>query len=129
VRLAQGSWFGALDTDFGSLRGALDVIVSNPPYIADHEVLPADVVDFEPGAALFAGPDGTEALAIVLEGAAVWLRPGGVVVVELAPHQAEAVAALATSLGLADVEIGCDLTGRARFVVGRRPLPDAANAR
>ena len=37
------------------MRGALDVVVSNPPYIAGHEELPASVADWEPTSALVAG--------------------------------------------------------------------------
>lgn len=123
VQLAHGSWFDALDDRFASLRGAVDVVVSNPPYIADDEDLPADVVDHEPTSALFSGPAGTEFVVAVLEGAVPWLRPGGVVVVELAPHQADTMVAVASGLGYVDVGVGHDLAGRPRCVVARRPPP------
>src|SRR5581483_11962387 len=45
VRIEQGSWFDALPAAF---RGQFDVVVSNPPYIAAHEDLPPEVVDWEP---------------------------------------------------------------------------------
>ena len=57
VRLARGSWFDALPTE---LRGRLRLVVSNPPYVAEHEVpdLPADVAEWEPRDALVSGPTG-----------------------------------------------------------------------
>ena len=60
VRLERGSWFEALPPE---LRGALRLVVSNPPYVAEHEVveLPADVADWEPRDALVSGPSGLEA--------------------------------------------------------------------
>jgi len=117
VRLERGRWFDALP---GAFRGQFDVIVSNPPYIAAHEDLPAEVADWEPQSALVAGPAGTEAIADVVGGAVSWLAPGGAVVVELAPHQAEEARALAYDAGFGDVDVRPDLNGRARVLVARR---------
>lgn len=118
VTLAQGSWFDALPA---RLMGAVDVVVSNPPYVAAEEDLPAVVADWEPMSALIAGPDGLEAVAAVLTGAARWLAPGGAVVVELAPHQAERAVATAAEAGLIGVSVRPDLAGRDRAVIARRP--------
>src|SRR5439155_1362369 len=63
VRLCEGWWFDALP---GELRGHVDLVVSNPPYVADNETLPPEVRDWEPLAALFAGPTGLEAIELVL---------------------------------------------------------------
>jgi release factor glutamine methyltransferase len=79
--------------------------------------LPAVVADWEPRDALEAGPTGLEAIKAVLEGAASWLNRQGALVVEMAPGQAEAVAALAGGLGFTSVRIALDLAGRARAVV------------
>lgn len=117
VHLAEGSWFGALPPE---LRGRLDVVVSNPPYVADDEPLPPEVADHEPRTALRAGPRGTEALEAVLGEVGSWLVPGGSVVLELAPHQAEAMAAEARRCGLVDVDVVDDLAGRRRVLVARR---------
>ena len=117
VRMAHGRWFTALPAAF---RGQFDLVVSNPPYIADHETLPAEVADWEPGAALFAGPTGTEAIAEIVQGAADWLAPGGALVVELAPRHAEDAGGLARDAGFGDVDIRPDLNGRARVLVARR---------
>jgi release factor glutamine methyltransferase len=118
VRLSEGSWFDALPH---SLRGAVHLVVSNPPYVAADEVLPAEVADWEPRDALVAGQNGTEALEAIVEGAADWLRPGGAVVAELAPHQAEVVEHLAVRAGLVGVRTFPDLAGRARVLRARRP--------
>jgi release factor glutamine methyltransferase len=119
VRLSAGSWYAALPS---ALRGSLRLIVSNPPYIAAHEVpdLPRDVVDWEPHGALVSGPTGFEALEVVIAGAPGWLDPtGGALVVELAPHQADQALAVAAEAGFTDVRVDADLVGRARVLVAR----------
>jgi release factor glutamine methyltransferase len=119
VRLAAGSWFDPLPDD---ARGRIDVIVSNPPYVADAEVddLPPEVAHHEPRRALVAGPAGTEALDYLIDESLHWLSPTGVLVCEIAPHQADAVLARATKAGYASVEVFPDLTGRPRVFVARR---------
>jgi release factor glutamine methyltransferase len=120
VRLAEGSWFAALPAD---LRGRLRMVVSNPPYLAEHEVahLPAVVVDWEPRGALVSGPSGLEAIDEIVEHAFDWLHPeGGALVVELAPHQAERAATSARERGFTAVEVVTDLVGRPRVLVARR---------
>ena len=117
VRLAQGRWFRALP---GAFRGQFDLIVSNPPYIAEDEVLPHEVADWEPRSALIAGPGGTEAIAEIAGSAGEWLAPSGALVVEIAPHQADEALALAQRAGFADVDVRPDLNGRARALVARR---------
>jgi release factor glutamine methyltransferase len=119
VRVASaGSWFDPLPV---ALRGALRLVVSNPPYVAEHEVpsLPDEVANFEPRGALVAGPDGTEAISEVLAAARAWLAPGGSIVIELAPHQAGAMTERARALGYADAFVRDDLTGRPRVLVAR----------
>jgi release factor glutamine methyltransferase len=120
VELHQGSWWDAVP---GDLRGAIDLVVSNPPYVAPSEQLPPEVRDWEPLDALVPGPTGLEALEVILGGAAAWLAPGGWVVCEIGEAQGAAVTALAETAGLADVEIRPDLTGRDRMVVAQRPAP------
>ncbi len=122
VTLARGTWLDPLPA---SLRGRVDLVVSNPPYVSESEwpELPAEVRQ-EPRAALVAGPgsDGTPGLAgveAVLSQARGWLRRPGAAVVELAPHQAEAALALARRLGYGDVRVERDLAGRPRALVGR----------
>lgn len=115
VRVAAGDWFAALPDE---LRGAIDVVVSNPPYVAEDE-LPAEVADWEPVGALVAGASGFEHLERIVVEAPAWLRPGGALVVELAPWQAARVARSARTAGFATAEVGRDLAGRDRYVVAR----------
>jgi release factor glutamine methyltransferase len=119
VRLAEGSWYEALPDE---LRGQLDLVVSNPPYVADNDpLLEPDVREWEPAAALFAGTDGLDAVRAVAEGATTWLRPGGWLVVEIGADHGEAARALATGAGLDAVEVKQDLAGRDRVLVARCP--------
>ena len=120
VRLAVGRWFDALPS---TLRGRLDLLVSNPPYVADDEELPAEVVDWEPHVALRAGPIGTEDLVTIIDGARAWLAPDASLVLELAPHQAGAMTEHARAAGLVDVVVTRDLAGRDRVLVGRTAGP------
>ena len=117
VRLAEGSWFDALDP---ALAAGIDVIVSNPPYVADGDPLPDEVRDWEPASALLSGADGLDDLRVLVASAPAWLAPGGALVVELDPAQAATVAELMTAASLVDVAIRQDLTGRDRVVEGRR---------
>ena len=115
VRIVEGTWFEALPE---GLAGAIDLIVSNPPYVADADPLPPEVEAWEPPAALRAGPEGRRDLTVIVEGAPRWLRGGGALVVELDPRQARAVAREMTEVGL-DASVHQDLAGRDRIVVGR----------
>jgi release factor glutamine methyltransferase len=120
VRLVAGTWYEALPPE---LRGSIDVVVSNPPYVAASELadLPAEVAGWEPLDALVPGPGGLEAIETVVGQAAGWLASPGALVVEHAPQQADAVRALARDAGFAEVETRRDLAGRDRMVVARRP--------
>jgi release factor glutamine methyltransferase len=117
VELRQGSWWDALPP---ALRGAVDLVVSNPPYVAPADPLPAEVADWEPIDALVPGPTGLEALEVILGAAGEWLRPGGWVVCEIGETQGASASALAAAGGLVDVEVRPDLTGRDRMVLARR---------
>jgi release factor glutamine methyltransferase len=116
LRLCEGDWYGALPSD---LRGRVDLIVSNPPYVAAGDELPAVVRDWEPVDALVAGPTGLEDIERIVRDAPAWLARRGVLVVELAPHQADAVAQLARDAGFHTVDVRPDLAGRPRALVAR----------
>ena len=102
------------------LKGRVDLIVSNPPYLAQAELagLPVDVRDHEPTMALVAGPVGDEVLSRIAEAATDWLRPGGLVICEISEFHGPAVANHFASLG---GDIRRDLSGKERFVIGVAP--------
>lgn len=116
IRLVEGDWFTALP---GELRGRVDVIVSNPPYVAACDSLPPEVADWEPTEALLAGADGLDDLRRIVADAPGWLAPGGVLVTEIGETQGAAVRELATVAGFAEVAIAPDLAGRDRALVAR----------
>jgi release factor glutamine methyltransferase len=87
--------------------------------VGEDEPLPADVADWEPRLALVPGPTGREVLEHLIDTAPVWLRPEGSLVVELAPHQAEAGVERARRAGYAEAAVHPDLTGRQRILVAR----------
>jgi release factor glutamine methyltransferase len=119
ARFAHGSWYQALPED---LRGSLDVIVSNPPYIATGDPLVGDsVLKWEPHNALFAGTDGLNDLRIVVADASDWLVPGGLLAVEMGFTQAAVVSQLFESSGFKNVSVHKDLAGLDRFVTGTAP--------
>jgi release factor glutamine methyltransferase len=110
-----------LDPLHPALGGAVDVIVSNPPYVSDAEWegLQPEVRDNEPHDAVCGGPDGLDVLMSLLETAPRWLTVGGWLIVELAEGQTEKVATLLHVIGYTDVNVTPDLTGRERVVEGR----------
>ncbi len=117
VRVVQGSWFEALPE---ALRGAIDLIVCNPPYIAegDPEVESA-VHRYEPHVALYSGLDGLNALRHVIDNSPGWLATGGWLVCEIGYRQGETVRELLVRAGYSEVEIINDVAGRPRVAVGR----------
>jgi release factor glutamine methyltransferase len=119
VRVCHGSWFDALPVD---VRGEIDVVVSNPPYIADGDPEVAEsVLEYEPHTALFAGDDGLDDVRTIARDARDWLRSGGWLVMEIGYQQGDAVKALLEGFGFADVTIANDLTGRPRIAEARNP--------
>jgi release factor glutamine methyltransferase len=116
VRLAEGDWFDALPAE---LRGRLDLVVANPPYVATTDPLDDDVRAWEPMTALLAGPDGLDDLRRIIGDAPAWLAPGASLVLEIGATQGRAVAALGREAGFADVAIHPDLAGRDRIVTCR----------
>ena len=118
VRLVEGAWFDALPAE---LAGRIDVIVANPPYVADEEIvdLPDEVRDWEPHVALFSGPTGLEDVEHIVARAPAWLARPGSLLVEMAPHQTQAAKRLARDAGFASATVWPDLTGRDRILLAR----------
>jgi len=118
VDLRQGDFATAFD----DLEGTVDVVVCNPPYVpleAWESVAP-EARDHDPHLALFSGADGLDAIRVLAERAAVLLRPGGVLGVEHADVQGEAVPAVLTATThWTEVRDHRDLAGRPRFTTAR----------
>jgi release factor glutamine methyltransferase len=114
VRLESGDWFDALPRE---LEGTIDVAVSNPPYVATGDALPSEVSNWEPRDALIAGPTGLECIEHILRDASRWLRPRGVVVLEIGDSQRDGVLALAGDHGYTNSNVYNDLAGRSRVLV------------
>jgi release factor glutamine methyltransferase len=117
VRVEEGSWFDALPPE---LRGSVDLIISNPPYVAIGDEVEEIVREWEPQSALFAGEDGLDDIRTILEDAPSWLRSGGVLILEMDPLQLETASELARSFGFVGIETHADLAGRERSLVVRR---------
>jgi release factor glutamine methyltransferase len=117
VRLVAGDWFRALPDD---LRGRVDLLVSNPPYVAADDELPTEVAAWEPREALVPGPSGLEAIEQIVGAAPTWLSAGGTLVVEIGETQGPEARHLAVAAGLVDASIHPDLAGRDRALVARR---------
>lgn len=106
-----------------ALQGTVDVLISNPPYLAEAEFadVPPEVTDWDPSTALIAGPTGHEVSDRLIALAMEWLRPGGWLLLELDERRVGQAADHAQAAGLAAVGALADLTGRLRFVRARRP--------
>lgn len=106
-----------------ALDGAVDVVVSNPPYlpIGSESALPTEVRDHDPGPALYGGPAGLDVIRTIVRRAAGLLRTGGLVVVEHDDTHGESVPDLLAASGdWTAVADHTDLAGRPRFVMARR---------
>lgn len=107
------------------LRGSLDVLVSNPPYIKSGELssLPPEVRDWDPPAALDGGPDGLVFYRRIFEELSPLLMKGADVVLEIGDGQAGIVAELGRRNGFIPAGVQKDLTGVPRAVILRwRPV-------
>ena len=117
VQIAHGSWFDALPVSV-----VADVIVSNPPYVADASPdLEQIVGEWEPGSALFAGPDGLDDIRVITDGAVSRLRPGGWLILEIGHDQGPAVQQLLEAKGYVEIEIRKDLSDLDRIALAQRP--------
>ena len=101
---------------------ALDIIVSNPPYVPlrDRPSLAPDVVEYEPALALFGGQDGLDVIRQLVPAAAARLRRGGWLMMEIGAGQEPAVLALVAAGGLAPERSIQDLQGIPRVIRARR---------
>ncbi len=118
AEFALGDLLSPLDP---GLRGAVDMIVANPPYIAESEWagLPAEVREYEPKIALSGGEDGLLFYRRLAREARPWLTPGGVLMAEIGETQGATIASIFAAAGW-EAEIAQDLTGRDRFLTAGR---------
>jgi release factor glutamine methyltransferase len=116
IEFRMGDWFAPLRGErFG-------LIASNPPYIAaDDPHLDEGDLRFEPAAALASGPDGLDAIRVIVAEASAHLEPGGWLLLEHGWDQGAAVRALLTAAGFVEVATEQDLEGRDRVTLGRCP--------
>jgi release factor glutamine methyltransferase len=103
-----------------AVEGPFDLILCNPPYIADGEELMSDVAGHEPRGALFAGADGLDDYRKIIPDLQYLLAPGGVAVLEIGHRQHMLVTELAEAAGWT-ARGRRDLGGRDRALVLTRP--------
>jgi release factor glutamine methyltransferase len=109
----------------GGLTATVDLVISNPPYIPLGAVVPPEVGEYDPPAALWSGADGLDAIRVVQRVAARLLRPGGFVAVEHgAPQGNDVFGVLLAGGGWDDIRQHRDLAGRDRFITATREWQD-----
>ncbi|MDZ4350165.1 MAG: peptide chain release factor N(5)-glutamine methyltransferase [Xanthomonadaceae bacterium] len=114
IETRLGDWFGPVT----GLR--FDVVVSNPPYIAERDPhLDQGDLRFEPRAALASGPDGLSAIRRILADAPAHLVDGGWLLIEHGHDQGAAVRSLFENAGLMQIETARDLEHRERVTLGQ----------
>lgn len=98
-RVFAGDLFAPLPV---SLRGRIDVIAANAPYVPTDELrfMPPEARDHEPAHALDGGSDGLDVARRIIAAAPDWLAPGGALLIETGSTQATTLNALMTSAGL-----------------------------
>lgn len=117
ISFHQGNWCTALP--MRSDADKFDVIVSNPPYIAESEWQAyASGLLFEPRAALVAGSDGLDAVRDILAHAKTYLIASGCLLIEHGYAQGEVVRELFREAGFREVVTRCDLSGQERVTMG-----------
>jgi release factor glutamine methyltransferase len=114
----EGDLFDALP---GALRGRVNVLVANVPYVPSGSIalMPPEARDHEPRIALDGGPDGLDVVRRVSGGAPVWLAPGGALLFESSAGQAPRAVEIVAAAGLAPRVVTDDELG-ATVVVGTR---------
>ena len=116
VAFWHGDWYGPI------AQRAFDLIVSNPPYVADTDPhLELGDLRFEPAAALRAGSDGLAAIRHIVAQAPAHLRPNGWLLFEHGYDQADACRDLLARAGFVDITTACDLAQLPRVSGGRKP--------
>jgi release factor glutamine methyltransferase len=117
IRFVQGDLLAPLAAD------RFDIVVSNPPYVAnaDRATLAVEVRDHEPAIALFAGEDGLDLIRRLISQAFAVLVSGGFLLMEIGHDQSAAVQALLIDAGFEAISFVNDLQGIARVACAQRP--------
>ncbi|KDF01185.1 SAM-dependent methyltransferase [Mycolicibacterium aromaticivorans JS19b1 = JCM 16368] len=103
------------------LRGSVDLVVSNPPYIPVGAELEPEVAEHDPAHALFGGDDGMAVIGPIARLAGGWLKPGGLFAVEHDDTTSQlTVETISATELFTEITPHCDLAGRPRFVTARR---------
>jgi release factor glutamine methyltransferase len=120
IRFLHGDWFAPLDA--GS---RFDLIVGNPPYIAESDPhLAQGDLRFEPRSALASGADGLDAIRAIAAAAGAYLKPGGWLLLEHGFEHGAACRKLLADNGFQDIRSDCDLAGLERVTAARQPAGD-----
>jgi release factor glutamine methyltransferase len=118
LQFLESNWFSAF------VGQRFELIVSNPPYIADHDVhLAQGDLRFEPRSALVSGRDGLDDIRHIIQHAAAHLESAGWLWLEHGYEQAAAVRALLIQAGFDEVQSARDLSGIERCSGGRKTSP------
>jgi len=114
IEFLKSDWFEAIE-------GKFDLIISNPPYIGLSEIseISQEVLNHDPELALFAGSDGLGAYERIIPQLTKFLKPKGIVVLEIGASQSESVKTLMNSSGLSEVKTFKDLAGKDRLVTAK----------
>jgi release factor glutamine methyltransferase len=112
VAFVESDWFEGLPAD-----GTFDLIASNPPYLSEAETAASspEVQGHEPAQALASGPEGFDAIALIISGSAGALSPTGMLALETGIGHHASAAAAAQAAGFSRTESLRDLAGRDRF--------------
>ena len=112
-----GHWWNPLE----NLKGKLDFVVSNPPYIPNeiYEKLPREVKNFEPKIALLGGKDGLVHIREIIQQAPLYLKEKGWLILENHFDQGAKVIKLFLENNFTSVKVIKDLSGIGRFTIGR----------
>ena len=113
LQIQQGDWFDGIEQKF-------DLVVSNPPYIAEGDPHLEDLA-FEPASALVSGSDGLAGIRLIIQGARSHLEPGGTLLLEHGYDQQPAVTQLLEDAGMLSIETFKDLQDQPRAVLAEQP--------
>jgi release factor glutamine methyltransferase len=123
IELRSGELWAAVSSD-----EQFDIVVSNPPYVAEYEraMLQPEVRDWEPANALFGGADGLQVIRALIARAPAHMRAGALMALEIGTTQAAEVGALIEqTMSFENIRVMRDLSGRERIITALRRKQDA----